>query len=161
MERNEKTQSILRQFKKKSKRVVNNNIFTEFFYLNKERRVVEFLAFDEDTLIIENFIKEFLPKDFKDFVNLKILNDMEEESRIWYYDTETLVMVISVNWGFKKQEISIDIDIENFMITVIDESGLAIRALDPYLLNDYLISFLSIQAKNLSETFDVISKKKD
>lgn len=159
MQRNEKTQNILRQFKKKTKKVINNNIFTEFFYLNKERRVVEFLAFDKETLVIEHFLKEFLPKDFKDFVSLKILNDMEEEVKIWYYDNEDLVLVISVNWGFKKQEISIDIDIENFKVTVIDENGFAIKSLDTHLLNDYLISFLSIQAKNLSETFEALSKK--
>lgn len=159
MQRNEKTQNILRQFKKKTKKVINNNIFTDFFYLNKERRVVELLAFDEETLVVEHFLKEFLPKDFRDFVSLKILNDMEEEVRVWYYDTENLVLVLSVNWGFKKQEISIDIDIENFKVTIIDESGIAVKGLDTNLLNDYLISFLSIQAKNLSETFEVLSKK--
>ena len=131
MERNEKTQSILRQFKKKSKRVVNNNIFTEFFYLNKDRRVIEFLAQDEDTLLIENFLKHFLPKDFRDFIKLKVLNDFEEETRIWYYDSENLVLVIEVNWGFKKQEISLAIAIDNLNIIVKAERGLAIIAVHP------------------------------
>jgi len=158
MKRNEKTQSILRQFKKKTKRIVNNNIYTEFFYLNKQREVVEILNFNEDQSMLEYFLKEFIPYDFKDFVSLKVLNDMEEEVRVWYYNNEDLVLVISVNWGFKKQEISIDIDIENFKITVLDETGVAVRGIDPILLNDYMISYLSIQAKNLAQTFNILLK---
>ena len=159
MERGKKTSFILRQFKKKSKRIVNKDIFTEFFYINRERRIVEFLLNDEN-LVIETFFKEFLPTEFRDFVSIKVLNDVEEEIKIWYYDNETLVLVIEVNWGFKKQEMSVDIDIENFVVTVIDENGQMTRDIDYTLLNDYVISFLTIQARTLAEAFDVLSKKK-
>lgn len=159
MERGKKTSFILRQFKKKSKRIVNKDIFTEFFYINRERRIVEFLLNDEN-LVIETFFKEFLPSEFRDFVSIKALNDVEEEIKIWYYDNETLVLVIEVNWGFKKQEMSVDIDIENFVVTVIDENGQMTRDIDYTLLNDYVISFLTIQARTLAEAFDVLSKKK-
>ena len=159
MERGKKTSFILRQFKKKSKRIVNKDIFTEFFYINRERRIVEFLLNDEN-LVIETFFKEFLPSEFRDFVKIRALNDVEEEIKIWYYDNETLVLVIEVNWGFKKQEMSVDIDIENFVVTVIDENGQITRDIDYTLLNDYVISFLTIQARTLAEAFDVLSKKK-
>lgn len=159
MERGKKTSFILRQFKKKSKRIVNKDIFTEFFYINRERRVVEFLLNDE-TLVIETFFKEFLPNEFRDFVSIKVLNDVEEEIKTWYYDNETLVLVIEVNWGFKKQEMSVDIDIENFVVTIIDENGVITRDIDYFLLNDYVISFLTLQARSLAEAFDVLSNKK-
>lgn len=159
MERGKKTSFILRQFKKKSKRIVNKDIFTEFFYINRERRVVEFLA-NEDILVIETFFKEFLPMEFRDFVKIKALNDIEEEIKTWYYDNETLVMVIEVNWGFKKQEMSVDIDVENFVVTVIDENGQITRDIDYFLLNDYVISFLTIQARTLAESFQILSNKK-
>jgi len=81
MERGKKTSFILRQFKKKSKRIVNKDIFTEFFYINRERRIVEFLLNDEN-LVIETFFKEFLPSEFRDFVSIKALNDVEEEIKV-------------------------------------------------------------------------------
>lgn len=160
MERGKKTSFILRQFKKKSKRIVNKDVFTEFFYINRERRVIEFLLNDEN-LVIDTFFKEFLPTEFRDFVNVKALNDIEEEVKLWYYDNETLVIVIEINWGFKKQEMSIEIDIETFVVTVIDENGVITRDVDYFLFNDYVISFLTLQARNLAQTFDVLSKKKN
>lgn len=159
MERGKKTNFILRQFRKKSKQIINKDLFTEFFYLNKDRRVIEFLAQD-DKLSIELFFRKFLSDDFKDFVKLKILNDVEEEIKTWYYDTENLVLVLDVNWGFKRQEISVDVSIENFVITVIDDKGQLLREVDYVLLNDYLISFLTLQARNLSAIYESLSKKK-
>jgi hypothetical protein len=159
MERADKTNSILRQFKKKSKRVMNKDFFTEFFYLNRHRRAIEFL-FEDDNLILEDFLKKFLPVDFQEFVELKLLNDSEEEIRTWYYDNENLVLVLNVNWGFRKEEISIDVDIDNFCITSINEEGFAFKQIDYYLLNEFIISFITNQAKNLSKTFENIVEKK-
>lgn len=158
MERGKTTDFILKQFRRKSKRVINKDFFTEFFYLNRERRVVEFLKHD-DILSIETFFKEFLPVEFRDFVSLKIFNDVEEEIWTWYYDNESLVFVIEVNWGFNKQEISVDVSIDNFIVTVINEDGKLVRDIDYVLLNDYLISFLSIQARTLAESFKLLSRK--
>lgn len=160
MERGKKTSFILRQFRRKSKRVVNKDLFTEFFYLNRTRRVIEFLTDYNKSLHVENFFKEFLPAEFRDFVKLKVLNDAEEEISTWYYDEENLVIVINVNWGFKKQEISVDLNIENFVVTSINEDGKILRDVDYTLFNDYLISFLSIQARTLATSFEIISAKK-
>ena len=158
MERGKKTSFILKQFRKKSKRIVNKDYFTEFFYLNKDRKVIEFLSSNE-ILCMETFFKEFIPAEFRDFISFKILNDNEEKIKNWYYDEENLVFVIKVNWGFKKQEISIDLNIENFTVSVISEEGIAIQEVDYTLFNDYLISFLTIQARTLAETFEKLSKK--
>ncbi len=159
MERGEKTSFILRQFRKKSKRVINKDYFTEFFYLNRDRRVVEFLK-QEDKLVINEFFKQFLPEEFRNFVEVRVLNDIEEEINTWFYEQETLVLLLKVNWGFKKQEISIDINIENFMITIIDENEQLIREIDYTLLNDHIISFLTLQARNLAQIFEKIAAKK-
>ena len=157
MERGKKTSFILRQIKRKSKRLVNKDLFTEFFYLNRERRVIEFLK-NENTFVMESFFKEFLPSEFREFIEIKILNDIEEKINTWYYDNENLVIVIGVNWGFKKQEISVDVNVENFVVTVIDEKNQVLRDVDYVMLNDYLISLLSIQARNLAESFNKLSK---
>lgn len=158
MERSEKTNAILRQFRKKSKRVVNKDLYTEFFYLNKNRSAIEFLAVD-DELMLDGFLKRFLPQEFRDFVSLKLMDDSEEEIRVWFYDNENLVIVIEVNWGFKKQEISIDLDIENFSITVVDDEDVATKEIDYVLFNEFLISFLTTQAENLAQSFEKIVKK--
>lgn len=153
MERGKKTGFILRQFRRKSKRIVNKDLFTEFFYLNKNRRIIEFLSQDE-TLVYEEFFKQFVPDEMKGFIKVRILNDLEDEINIWYYDAENLTIVIDINWGFKKQEISIDVNIENFCVSAIDQQGVIVREVDYTMLNDYLISFATIQARNISETFE-------
>lgn len=158
MERSEKTSLILKQFRKKTKQAINKDLFTEFFYLNRERRVVEFLS-NSDKLSVEAFFKKFLPTEFRDFVSLKVLNDIEEEIKTWYYENENLVLVLSVNWGFKKQEISIDLSIENFIVTVIDDNGQLVREVDYMLLNDYIISFLTLQAQHLSRIYENITAR--
>jgi hypothetical protein len=160
MERGKKTGFILRQFKRKSKKYVNKDFFTEFFYLNKGRSVIEFLETNSKKLVIEEFFKEFLPNDLKSFVSLRLLNDMEEKIKTWYYNDENLILVISINWGFKKQEISIDIDMENFIISIIDDKQKVVRDIDYAFFNDYLISFLTLQARTLAQSYDILSKKK-
>ncbi len=157
MDREDKTSSILRQFKKKTKRIVNKNLFTEFFYLNKEREVIEFL-YHEDDLIINQFLKKFLPKELSEFVELKIFNDEEEEIKSWYYNDENLVLIIEVNWGEGKQEISMEIDIENFNITIVSDKGFFAKTVDPILLNDYFVSFIGIQANAISQTFNNLKR---
>ncbi len=161
MERGKKTGFILRQFRRKSKRIVNKDFFTEFFYLNKQRRVIEFLFDENKTLCVESFFKEFLPVEFREFISIKVMNDVEEEVKTWYFDEENITLVVSVNWGFKKQEISVDLNVENFTVTVIDEDGKILRDVDYTLFNDYIISFLTIQARSLAQVFDTISRKKD
>ncbi len=71
MERGKSTSFILRQFRKKSKRIVHKDLFTEFFYLNRSRRVIEFLETNKKVLALELFFKEFIPNEFKDFISIK------------------------------------------------------------------------------------------
>ena len=160
MIRGNETNAILRQFKKKSKKIVNKDIFTEFFYFNKNRRVVEFLRGDDDLLMLNIFFKKLLPSEFREFVELKMLNSSEEVINTWYYDNEDAVIVLKINWGFKKQEISCDIDIDNFNITVLGDNGELVVDVDCELLNEFIISFLTIQARNLSESFSILTSKK-
>ena len=159
MERGKNTDFILKQFRKKSKRLVNKDLFTEFFYLNRERSVIEFLK-QNDELVLNTFFKEFLANDFKNFASVKIHNDSEEPVKTWYFEEENLVLIIDVNWGFKKQEISIEIDMDQFEISVVDEDGQMLKSVDYVLFNDYLISFLTLQARNLSQTFEVLNNRK-
>jgi hypothetical protein len=159
MERTKSTSSVLRQFRKKSRRVLNKDLYTEFFYLNRNRKVVEFLV-DGENLLISDFFKEFLPIDFRDFVSVELHNDSEESINTWFFDVEDLVIVVKIDWGFRKEEISIDIDIDNFVVTSVDENGSAFQQVDYRLLNEFIISFLINQAKILSETYEKISKRR-
>ncbi len=159
MERGNNTDFILKQFRKKNKRILKKDLYTEFFYLNRERRVIEFLKHD-DEFAMSIFFKEFLPQEFRSFVDLKVLNESEETISNWYYQEENLVLVVEVNWGNKKQEISIDIDIDSFVVSIIDQNQNLVRSIDYVLFNDHLISFLTLQARNLAKTFDYLSNKK-
>ncbi len=160
MERGKNTDFILRQFKKKSKRAINKDFFTEFFYLNRSRGVIEILQSEScESYQMEVFFKEFIPDEFRDFIYLKVLNENEEEVKHWYFDSEKLVLAIGINWGFKKEEISVDINIENFEITKISEDGFIIKDIDYTMLNDYFISFLTIQARKLAKSFKNLSEK--
>ena len=157
MDRSEKTEFILRQFKKKNKKLVNKDLFTEFFYLNRNRKAIEFLE-SNGTLVIEDFLKRFLPSEFREFVSVAVLNEDEDEIKTWYYDSEDLIIVLKVNWGFKKQEISYDVNIENFIVTIIDD--IITRTVDYVMLNDYLISLMTRQARSLSEIYRNITGKR-
>ena len=156
MNRGEKTEFILRQLKKKNKRLVNKDLFTEFFYLNRNRKAIEFLE-SNGTLVMEDFLKKFLPSEFREFVSVVILNEDEDEINTWYYDCEDLIIILKVNWGFKKQEISFDVNVENFIVTIIDDT--VTRTVDYVMFNDYLISLMTHQARSLSEIYRSISGK--
>jgi hypothetical protein len=160
MERGEKTNFIIRQFKRKAKKIVYKDYFTEIFYLNKSRSVIEFLKDETGNYVVEVFFKEFIPNEFKEFISLKILNDSEEEIKNWYYDDENLIILISINWGFKKEEITLELDISNFIITKIDNFGIVKREINYKLLNDHIISFLTLTARELSEKFEHLTHKK-
>lgn len=159
MERTKSTNSVLRQFRKKSKRVLNKDLYTEFFYLNRNRKVIEFLSSGE-SLLIDDFFKEFVPEDFRDFVSVEVHNDSEEKINSWFFDIEDMVIVIKIDWGFRKEELSVDVDIDNFIVTSVDEKGNAFQQVDYRLLNEFIISFLINQSKILSESYDKISKRR-
>ena len=158
MERGGKTNFILKQFRKKSKKILNRNYIGEFFYLNKEREVIEFLK-EDGILLIEKFFKKFISKKFCDFIKIRIVNEVEEEIKTWYYNEELISIIIDVDWGFKKQNIFINLDSDNFTINVIENKSKGFSNLEITLLNDYLISFLSIEGRALSKNFDKIIKK--
>ena len=159
----EKTEKLLRHFKRKTKKTLSKNVFTEFFLLNKNRKIIEFLN-QENVLLIELFFKQLIPTDFREFVNIKILNEFGEDIFIWYFEEEILSLVICIKWGFKKQEISVEFDIENFTEKLIeissdeDEKSKVLENINYKILNDYIISFLSNQAENLSKCFNRTNK---
>lgn len=162
MERGNNTNFILKQFKKKSKKAINRDFFTEFFYLNKSRSVIEILKNEvNESFPMETFFKEFIPVEFRDFVYLKILNEKEEEIKTWYFDSENLILAIGINWGFKKEEMFVEISIENFEITKIYDKDIISKEIDYTMLNDYFISFLTIQARKLAKKFKKLSSKND
>jgi len=160
VEKDKKTNHVLRQLKKKMKKNVKKDFYTEFFYLNKERKVIEFLS-QENKLYIEEFFKEFIPSEFREFVNLSLLNDVEEDIKTWYFEEENLILVININWGKKKQEISIELNIENFIITSVSDDGTIMKEIDYTLFNEFLISFLKRQASQLSKTYQTLSKRRE
>ena len=145
----EKINNILRKLKRKSKKLVKDDIYTEFFYFNKNRRIIEFLEQD-GVLVMETFFKKFIQKELSEFIRIKILNDNEEEIKNWYFEEEDLVILISINWGNKKQEISVDISIDNFITTIINSNKEVFKEVDYNLLNSFIISFLELRSKNIS-----------
>jgi hypothetical protein len=157
MEKQKKTESLLRNFKRKTKKIVKKDLFTEFFFINKNRKIIEFLSLNE-TLLIESFFKQLIPKEFSPFTSLKILNEFEEEVTTWYFEEEIISLVIFVNWGFKKQEISIDLDIEPFIIKLINDNENLVEDIDYNILNNYIIGFITNQAENLSKCFSKLNK---
>ena len=160
MEREEKTKFILKQFKKKSKRLLQRNNYTEFFFVNKDRKVIEFLTREKE-LALTLFFKEFLPKEFKEFVIIKIFNEMEEEIKTWYYGEEDIVLVLEINWGSKFQEISTHISIDSFIHSIFTQNNtIVLREVNYELFNEYLISVMMYQARNLSKIFESISFRK-
>lgn len=133
-------------------------MFTEFFYVNEDRQVIEFLK-DKDMFIMEAFFKNFLPAELREFSTIRIYNDSEEEIRQWFYESENVVIAIRISWGFKKQEMYVEIDAENFYVNALSEEGELVKNIDPSLLNDYLISFLTGQAKTISTLYKALLLK--
>ena len=148
-----KEDTILNEIRKKSKRILRDEIFTEFFCLNKNRNIIEFLK-DEKMTNLEIFFKSIIREEFRQFVKLKIYNSCEEEINTWYFEEENLVLVIEINYGFEKQEISTEINVENFFITSISSTGLKTISIEISLLNDFFISFLKKQAFYLQKKFN-------
>lgn len=159
IEKDKKTNHVLRQLKKKMKKNVEKDFFTEFFYLNKERKIIEFLS-QENNLYLEEFFKEFVPTEFREFVSITLLNDVEEDIKTWYFEEENLILMITINWGKKKQEISTELNIENFIVTSVSDDGNIIKEIDYTLFNEFLISFLKRQASQLSRTYQILSKRR-
>jgi hypothetical protein len=157
MDFDKKTTAILKKLRKTSKDLIKKEIYTEFFYLNRERKVIEFLKY-KNQFILELFLKELLPEDFREFISFKLLNDEEEEIQTWYYEDELSVLVISVNWGLKKEEISIDLNINNFVVASIDSENIYERRINHNLFNDFMISYMKNIANDLNVKYQELIK---
>jgi len=149
-------ENILKKFKKKSIRTLKKETYTEFFYLNKSRRVIEFLVDENDELLLNKFFKEFLPREIKDFCDLELFVDDEEEIRSWYYEDENLILKIIIKWGINIQEIFTEVDIDNFMVSLINNEDLLIKNIDIELFKNYLINFVINQAESISKSYHKI-----
>lgn len=155
----DKINNLLRKFKKKSKKILSKDKYTEFFIINTQRQVIEFVCDEEEKLLISSFFEEFLPNEFKDFCKLSIVNEMNEEISKWYYDEEDLSIKMSINWGTNKQEISSIIDIENFFITLSANEEVYARSIDIDLLNNYIVNLVTTQAMHISKIYKKVFGK--
>ncbi len=153
-----KVNDLLRRLRKKSKKALLLNTYTEFFAINTRRKVIEFLTNNRDELLYNVFFKEFLPREIKDFCNLRIVNDVGEEIRNWYYDDENLLIKVDINWGFGKQEIAIEIDVDNFCVSLFKDEEVVARNVDIELLSEFLVSFAVLQAEKIAITYNKIGK---
>ncbi len=151
-------EKLLKKFKKKSKRTLKKEIFTEFFFLNKNRKVIEFLLDESENLLLNNFFKELLPKEIKEFCELKLVSD-DEEVKTWYYDDENLIIKIDILWGINKQEMFLELDIDNFTINNIKNESFLFKYVDVDLLRNYLINFVINVSKKISKDYNAIKKK--
>ena len=148
-----KEKLILGKIRKKSKKIIEKQVFTEFFFINKNRKVIEFLK-DNNETNLEFFFKNLIKEEFRPFVKLKIYNCSEEEIETWYYDEENLVLAIEINFGKKKQQNSIEININNFVLTSLDNWENSIIFIDFKLLNNFLITFLKSESEKISRVFN-------
>ena len=148
-----KEKLILGKIRKKSKKIIEKQVFTEFFFINKNRKVIEFLK-DNNETNLEFFFKNLIKEEFRSFVKLKIYNCSEEEIETWYYDEENLVLAIEINFGKKKQQNSIEININNFVLTSLDNWENSIIFIDFKLLNNFLITFLKSESEKISRVFN-------
>jgi len=126
--------------------------FTEFFLINEERKVIEFLK-EKNELLMSKFLKELLPRELEPFCYVKLLDDCGEEINCWYYEEESILLNVSVISGQENFELSIELDIELFMISVYMDDIICMKNVDVELFSNYLINFLSIQAKHLSKLY--------
>jgi len=148
-------ENILKKFKKKSLKSIKKETYTEFFYLNKSRRVLEFLVDEKDELLLNKFFKEFLPTEIREFCDLELLVD-DEEVRSWYYEDENLILKIVIKWGVNSQEIFVEVDIENFMVSLVNNEDFLVKNIDVDLFKNYLINFLINQTESLSKSYQKI-----
>lgn len=148
----------LKKIRRKAQKAVKNQQFTEFFVLNKQRKVIEFLLTTDNRNLLDIFFKNLVPEELKDFVSVKLRDDSEEIINHWYFEKEVLVIVLSIDWGDNKQDISIELDSEQFEMLILNSSGLNIKVLDYKLLNDFLINFLKRQAESVTKTFNELKE---
>lgn len=154
-----KLDSLLRKYKRKTKKSLRKETYTEFFYVNTHRKVIEFLSDENEELLLNKFLKEFLPSEIKEFCELGLFNEMDEEIKNWYYENETLIIKIQVKWGFSTQDLVLDIDIENFYVNLYKNGELSGKNIDIELLNNFLINYIISQSENISKIYDSIKKR--
>ena len=153
--------STLKKVKQKAQKAIRNRDFTEFFVLNKQRKVIEFLLTTQEKLLLEFYLHSLIPEEMREFVHLELRNEEEEKIIHWYFDEELVIFVLHIDWGDNKQEISIEVDSEQFEVLVANSGDLGIRILDYKMLNDFMVSFIRKQAEMISNTFNSIKEENE
>ena len=165
MKKNNNFDSALKKLKAQAKKSINKQNITDFFVLNKQRKVIEFLLTTEEQLLLTYYLKSLVPEELVNFIDLRLKNELEEEIVHWYFEEEIIIVEISIDWGNQKQTISIEVDTEQFEMLIEYDSSLQVKALDYTMLSDFLSQFVQRQAKMITEVFEGIklknSKKKE
>ncbi|MFT4244663.1 MAG: hypothetical protein ACMXYB_04400 [Candidatus Woesearchaeota archaeon] len=159
MTSNNNFESTLRKTKQEAKKAVHNNNYTEFFMLNEQRRVIELLVTSKKKTLLEFYFLQLIPEEIRDFVNLYVKNDIEEEIHHWYFEDEVLVLVFSIDWGDSKQETSIEIDSEQFQFLTLNQNGVGIKFLDYKLCNEFFKQILHSQASMVTKMFQSLKEE--
>ena len=59
---NNNFESTLKKSQQKAKKAIQNQRFTEFFVMNEQRKVIEFLLTTKDNLLLEYYFLNLLPE---------------------------------------------------------------------------------------------------
>ena len=152
---NNNFESTLKKSQQKAKKAIQNQRFTEFFVMNEQRKVIEFLLTTKDNLLLEYYFLNLLPEELREFASLEIKNEAEENINHWYFNDELIILLFKIDWGDNKQEISMEIDSEQFETLITNkESVFGIRFFDYKLCNEFLKSVIKSQAYMISKSFE-------
>lgn len=155
MTSNNNFESTLKKSQQKAKKAVLNQRFTEFFVMNEQRKVIEFLLTTKDKLILEYYFLNLLPEELRQFASLEIKNESEENINHWYFNDELIILLFKVDWGNSKQEISMEIDSEQFEVLITNVDSLfGVRYFDYKLCNEFLKNVIKSQANMISKSFE-------
>lgn len=154
MTSNNNFESTLKKSQQKAKKAIQNQRFTEFFVMNEQRKVIEFLLTTKDNLLLEFYFLELLPEELRDFATLEIKNEAEENINHWYFNDELIVLLFRIDWGDSKQEISMEIDSEQFEVLITNMESIGIRYFDYKLCNEFLKNVVKSQADMISNSFN-------
>lgn len=155
MEYSNNFESALKKSHQRAKKAIHNQRFTEFFVMNEQRKVIEFLLTTKDKLLLEYYFLELLPDELRSFATLEIKNEAEENITHWYFNDELIVLLFKIDWGNSKQEISVEIDSEQFEALITSkDSSFGVRFFDYRLCNEFLKSVIKSQADMISSSFE-------
>lgn len=154
MTSNNNFESTLKKSKQEAKKAMLNQQFTEFFVLNEQRKVIEFLVTSNNTTLLEYYFKQLLPEELRDFVTLQIQSESDEVITHWYFNEEVISLLFTIDWGDSKQEIFLEIDSEQFEMLITNQNGFGVRVFDYKLCNEFIKQVIKSQAKIIIDSYE-------